>query len=286
MSPKDILPQGPGAPERFVGTVIAAAAAGAAAGSYELGRQTNNREAEKTADDQAFKKLDRQEHATIKMDKTIELEAKRITWTRSKVKSGELNKQEGEDILTSLKIPSQALYEGSWNPVERSIKIKEAEKKRLSQEDKGKASRPLSEGGGGEKGVQEDEGKASRPLRGGGERGVQEERFTSQTVSIDPTPAYSSPAKISYQRSIGAGLIVFTGSFILLRVCSEKIRTHRYSNNIAAWCYSAFAPPSEKLSDFSERTDTMLEDLHKKLDRGAIRDEEILKLLKSLNEKL
>lgn len=267
MSPKDILLQGPGAPERFVGTVIAAAAAGAAAGSYELGRQTNNRETEKTADNQAFKKLDFQERATIKMDKTIELEAKRITWAQIKVKSGELNKQEGEDILTSLKIPSQALYEGGWNPVERSIKIKEAEKKRLSQEDEGKASRPLSGGG-------------------GGEREVQEERFTSQTVSIDPTPAYSSPAKTSYQRSIGAGLIVFTGSFILLRVCSEKIRRHRYSNNIAAWCYSAFAPSSEKLSDFSERTDTMLEDLHKKLDRGAIRDEEILKLLKSLNEKL
>lgn len=115
---------------------------------------------------------------------------------------------------------------------------------------------------------------------------MEPQRLTTHIVSVDPTPLAPSPAQVSYQRSIGVGIIVFFGSFFILRKGSEIVRKHRYSNKIAAGLYSAFSPPSEKFADFSERTNNVLIDLHEKLDRGAIRDEEILKLLKSLNEKL
>lgn len=271
MDANKFLPGGPGGPERVASAVIAAAASAATAGSLHHSLQTSALKDKQTESKHIIDMKERQHRATLEVDQTILNEGKTVTWARGQRKAHDITSQEVSSLFKALEIPQEAILEGGWDPAARTVEIKEASDHHLREI--GVLPRNVAN-------------SKESPLRGGGDSSWEQERFTTQTVSVDPTPLAPSPAQVSYQRSIGIGIIVFFGSFFILRTGSQIIRKHRYSNNIAAWFYSAFSPPSEKFSDFSERTHDILIDLHEKLDRGAIRDEEILKLLKSLNDKL
>lgn len=278
---------GPGWGEQLISYLLTAAASAAASVSALQGHEGTVRAKKKAAENKKLVGAKRQNQGIMTARAEQHGRAKDVALAREKYKSGSWTQLESQLFLEDQGVHRSALEQGGWAvgsaskpQIGFSGNVKRSGKKTIRGKGKAPAGERFINGAVSVDLTPPDDSYLS-------EEAFEGERFVNGTVFIDPTSSDDSylPDEPP-SRAFGVGFLVFIVTLVSVRVSSAQIRKHKNSNKMAAWLDSSFSPASERLVDISTKTDASLKVLNQKLDNMELRDEEILKLLKSLNNKL